>query len=367
MADALTSLARLAAPIAPALAALLLAWAAPASADPNDPDLQTYARRCFARLAVDPADLAGPFDCLDGKRLPTRVHGQIQDSDVCTGAGCATDFPASCDFPAWLRGGGQCYGHSYITTFRPQSNDKVRVALLCRHKTEWTADPQNFDDIAMIVHNQGNGETCWFQTETDAISVALDGERVPGPATAGAESFWLRPTETADIDCFRCHDSSPFMVSPWLRKSVGTALNDRPDHPYRYSEKPFDRWPVPRFVKVEKRGLAEGDRSCTSCHKIAVGGTRGGQTMQTCAEWIDWTTTAGTIPSQNETRDSRNVFMPLVANEGLLDHAAFASRYDAHVKHLKKCCERAEGVASGKVPGVADCEVFTPPVGAATP
>ena len=128
MADAFRKLAWLSTPIA--VGALLGLLSAPeaAVAGPNDPDLQDYAKRCFKRVAVDPKDLAGPFDCTQGKRLSTMIHGRIQDEDLCSGS-CATDFPATCDFPAWLPGGGQCYGHSFITTFRPPSNQKVRVAL----------------------------------------------------------------------------------------------------------------------------------------------------------------------------------------------------------------------------------------------
>ena len=226
---------------------------------------------------------------------------------------------------------------------------------------------------SMIVHNEANGETCWFQTKSDDIVVALDGENVPGPAEVRDHDFWVSPAETADIACVRCHDSSPFMVSPWIRRAVGNALDDKRFHPYRNSEKPFDRWPKPRFVRVKKAGLKQGDASCTSCHKIAVqfdesiriaGYSAKRIVSQTCTQWIDWTTGYGTIPGQNTTRARRRVWMPDSGDGkfGTYHRRDFRKRYRKHLAHLKKCCKALGAVKPGEKVSLNDCEEWTPKV-----
>jgi hypothetical protein len=157
-------------------------------------DVTQYAKNCYQRLLIKDTDFPGPFQCKAGKQLVTMVNGVIQDITLPNGMSNPNnpgDFPATCDFPAWLPNGGkQCYGGSFIQQLSIAGNKDFRGALLCRHKTEWagvcvganvgakcakntdcgaggtcTIGDKDFPDIAMILHNKDNGETCSFQTD----------------------------------------------------------------------------------------------------------------------------------------------------------------------------------------------------------
>jgi hypothetical protein len=177
------------------------AWIAPARGDeckrvaPGEgAPLQNYANECLARLGVDPAEFARTFNCVDpavAKPLPVEVDGTAKLTCLETRDGpCeyAKDvqelnqtFP-KCDYPTWLN--DRCYGDSYVQVIASKNPD-VKGALLCRHKTSFTGTFDDFDDVAMIVHNSSSGETCWFQSETGS-RVHLPGHNVPGPVCEGA-------------------------------------------------------------------------------------------------------------------------------------------------------------------------------------
>ncbi len=331
-----------------ALLPVMLVFASNASAQ-SDPNVWDYAKSCFERLHLDPADLAGPFDCesANAKRLVSTVDGQVMDLDKCSGSGCATSIPSHCDYGTWLDDG--CYGHSWIQVLPTPSNPKVKAALLCRHKTRWSAAGSpifgdmegttmvaGFDDVAMIVHNAGNGETCWFQSD-DGSDVHLDGLSVPGPAKVRDHDFWVRPTDARDVMCVKCHDSGPWMNSRWMYNATQGLLNGDDTSPYKNSEPPFDNWPQPHFVE-----LADDD-TCTSCHHIAaaqpgVGGTIGAPDFHTCDKWIE-RATGRAHPKATAAGSGFDVthWMPL--GHGLSDATAWQAQYGANVKALVDCCQ----------------------------
>ena len=122
----------------------------------------------------------------------------------------------------------------------------------------------------------------------------------------------------------RCHDSGPFVVSPWIRKAFrSTRFFDTKRGPYRNSEPPFDSWPHPRYVDIGKFGLTGSSKPCTACHKIAAGGSVDSngdgsidgedpvENWQTCKTWIDWATTEqDKVEGTNDTHKTRPVYMP---------------------------------------------------------
>ncbi len=334
----------------------LASWCAPAAAQeepeaaPAAPAVASYAKQCFAKLHLDPADLAGPFNCTIGKRLVTTVHGQVADRDKCQGDACQTGLPEKCDRGAWLD--DNCYGHSYLQVLPTPSNPKVKAALLCRHKTRWELGPaplidlndnyiSGFDDVAMIVHNEGNGETCWFQSP-DGEDEHLDGASVPGPATVTREGqFWITPESTRDIMCVKCHDSGPWMNSPWIYTQAGEDLGleeiATPNHPYKNSTPPFDAWPEPKFVKLTD------DETCTTCHHIAAARRNvsdaplGGPHFKTCTDWIERTIGGVDHPRATDEgkSDELRYWMPL--GHGL-SAADWEAQNRAAVERVKACC-----------------------------
>jgi hypothetical protein len=329
---------------------LPLAVSGAASADP-DPDVWEYAKSCYERLHLDPDDLAGRFDCTQGKRLVSTVDGVVQDLDMCQGASCAKTIPAECDYGTWLD--DNCYGHSYVQVLATPSNPKVKAALLCRHKTRWGLGPAplldlngdlitGFDDIAMIVHNSGNGETCWFQSP-DGEDAHMDGSSVPGPHTVRDHDYWIRPTSTRDIMCIKCHDSGPWMNSRWMNNVIGSELAgnmaDPLKGPYFNSEPPFDKWPEPKFAE-----LADDD-TCTSCHHIAAARRNideddsiGGPHFKTCREWIERATGAEVHPNASATGRTFAVTHWMPEGHGLTSETEWENTYRSKVNAIVDCC-----------------------------
>jgi len=201
-------------------------------------------------------------------------------------------FPADCDRTAWLS--DKCYGNTYIHKWDINSTDPansmVTIALLCRHRTRWSDGDDDFDDIAMIMHNDKSGQTCWFQSPSGP-SYALDGRVVPVPHAADAlydpatHKGWYNPSVAAEVNCIYCHDNGPWMNSRWLFNS-GIDLEDE-NKPYLNKGFAFKDWKEPKFVTVDTAGLKDADefdlntqqiikhfytkKSCTSCHKIHSG------------------------------------------------------------------------------------------------
>jgi len=357
--------------------------------DADDPPVWAYAKKCFARVGLkNRRDLRGPFKCKDGERLPVSVKGHVGDIGLCSSGHCRTGFPdgtigldqagrpirgPGCDSPAWLDGEHQCYGNSYLSLWVPESNKNIRAALLCRHNERWTNNARKFDDIAMIVHNVKNGETCWFQSQLGR-TFGLDGKKVWGPASVRSHLFWQRPREAMEIGCIACHDSGPFVVSPWIRKAFkSTKFFDSRKGPYRNSEPPFDRWPQPRYVDIGMFGLTGSSKACTACHKIAVGGgrfdsngngifDRDDRSWQTCEKWIGWATTnRKSVEGINDTHKTKPVYMPplkISRPDGhLMPGGEWESKYDAHVKQLLSCCKR---LGRNRKDTDRDCKFFVP-------
>jgi hypothetical protein len=375
----------------------------------DDPDVWDYAKKCFDRIELkDHDDLKGPFECksANAKPLRTQVNGQIKDQGVCDPkkGSCPSTFPQKCDYPAWLELSSQnCYGHSYVQQIKPKSNPDVTAALLCRHKNTWTDDAKKFEDVAMIVHNEKNGETCWFQSSDSPPKPTtparyqhdypLDGTKVPGPETVRDHKFWMTPVETAAVMCVRCHDNGAFMNSRWMDQS-GVGLSDGSGK-YKNSEPPFDAWPTPHFVSAGPSGNDE----CTSCHKIAAGGVHKVELFptfkldmefQTCADcktlcsnpktrssfrctecrgWIQRVTgrtSSGkgwsTHPLGADAaalKDDTAIWMPDYGSSW--KRASWDKQYKTYVDHLAQCCAAVgESIKTGKAVTLKNCKESVP-------
>jgi hypothetical protein len=339
--------------------------------------IQDYAQACLARVGISPAELAKIYQCVHpsvATEIPLTIGGvkQLNCRESAGGpcehaadkAALTSKFPR-CDFPAWLD--DRCYGDTYIQKLTT-SNAAVKGALLCRHKTRFTGTFDDFDDIAMIVHNKDNGETCWFQSrnaDSDA-SLKLIGWAVPGPVCAGAEDLWLTPEQTKGIECIQCHDSGPWLNSRWLRNVTHEfgAAHDDEDKPYLNSTPPFNQWRTPVFVKYGANlppGKAEG---CTDCHKVAAAGAgkfptpTDPHTYRTCDEWIN----------RSVGRPSA-AFSALLTAEGAAEHVQFwmpddgttwsaaTWPYGSHVDGLIDCCKK---VGAGTTPLPDGCSAYCP-------
>jgi hypothetical protein len=235
---------------------------------------------------------------------------------VAPGSLSGSNHLPACDTPAWLGSGiagKQCYDATYVQELSIDKNDDFKGALLCRHKIRDSSNQTDFDDIAMILHNQKSGKTCWFQTingETSpppgAAIASVDGTKVPRP-DKDAAGFWLKPSATAGFNCAQCHDNGPWMNSQWLYTQDGSFEN-YPDSLYSTPVYAVPAappgpavnifsWPATSdFVTVAKNGTLDGADPaftpaetaaqkklpvCTQCHKLSAKVKWGGGTNQT--------------------------------------------------------------------------------------
>jgi hypothetical protein len=365
-------------------------------------DVTQYAKNCYQRLLIKDTDFPGPFQCKAGKQLVTMVNGVIQDITLPNGMSNPNnpgDFPATCDFPAWLPNGGkQCYGGSFIQQLSIAGNKDFRGALLCRHKAEWagvcvganvgakcakntdcgaggtcTIGDKDFPDIAMILHNKDNGETCWFQTNDDACQPGerrCDGSSVPAPHTTAAKQFFLPPKTAAQINCVQCHDNGPWMNSRWMNNTID--LEDKPANPYLNSDSFFARWKRTIFVSVKRDGFEpktpddglnakrKSAEECTRCHKIHAKETTTddapfGRDYFTFTKWLDYSIGAKFPPGSNATGQQLDadhaLWMPV--GHGLIN-ADWQKVFKAHIDALRAC------MAVKGMGGMNNCAVRVP-------
>lgn len=225
-------------------------------------DIIAYGRECAKKVAPIPA-----FDCLDEKKgsvVPITVNGVTPSK---------YEPQMTCDRPSlFYQAGEKTDGHCVPDTrvLVLQDDKKAQISAVCRQKEIRDASSPLFDEIDVISHNLETGSTCWFQALAQPpLSPArgLNGRRVPPPdevtppaGQPSAKKFWNSPEQTAKADCVSCHDSDPFMYSPFIAQTgklpadpLGKYAND--------IGAPFQKWKKP--FSLSTRG-----NTCTSCHRI---------------------------------------------------------------------------------------------------
>lgn len=226
--------------------ALIIAIALAATASAQS--INEYGRQCAALIADFQT-----FDCRAGALLPITVNGETPEKYTkdmtCDRPAMAADNP----FP--------CAPYSRALLLR---DDTVQASAYCRQKSVRTPDSPYYDEIDVITHSRVNGATCWFRAIAKT-SKGIDGSRVPPPTTSAGAKFWDPPAQTAKGNCVSCHDSDPWMYSPFLGQT-----NQYPIDPFGYYTNaigPFKAWLQPSAISA--RG-----NNCTSCHRIG--------NMETC-------------------------------------------------------------------------------------
>jgi hypothetical protein len=159
--------------------------------------------------------------------------------------------------------------------------------FICRrYKLRRDPNYPNFEDVAIVGHRKSTGATCFFQT-LSAMKGLPDGiraTRVPPPSerraqtpsgAIAAEDFWLSPEVTAGIQCYSCHDSDPWIHTPYVNQVKGRSgapekplVPDAPriEDPMRYvfvGSQYFSDWPrASHFEPFNNR--------CVTCHRIGT-------------------------------------------------------------------------------------------------
>ncbi len=274
-------------------------------------DQASYAKQCAARLGS-----LRPFNCLDGQIAPITLDGVPIPPNLTASQAAAYPFgttPATqfqCDRPALLgmSDQGQCIPYSRygrLPSFRPDGSEQKEVdtVFACRHYKA-RLGPQGFqgvtidgsvvplyEDIAIIQHNRVTGETCWFQR----LTPDTDGRRVPPPSETAlpagspayalsAANFWLSPLATFNVGCHKCHDSDPWIHSPYIDQvrlpdgsplvPSGMKLTASPRKYSMLGARIFNSWEKAQGIGVVP---VSGSKSCTSCHTIG--------NFMSCTDW----------------------------------------------------------------------------------
>ena len=277
-----------------------------------------YGRQCAALIAD-----FGPFDCRAGALLPITVDGKTPlkytKDMTCDRPAMAADNP----FP--------CAPYSRALLLR---DDTVQISAYCRQKSVRTPASPFYDEIDVISHSRINGATCWFRAIAPTAR-GIDGSRVPSPASAAGAKFWDPPEQTVKGNCVSCHDSDPWMYSPFLAQT-----NQYPVDPFGYYTNaigPFKAWLRPSSI------TARGN-NCTSCHRIG--------NMETCKTTMLQATGRAPIAGADQWAQTypHSHWMPPGNSDTAVQWKVI---YDTAMRELEKCC---------KDPNAPGC-VVTPIVG----
>ncbi|WP_136656705.1 hypothetical protein [Nitratireductor sp. XY-223] len=237
------------------LASLLLAMVTPVANGQETYTLNDYANECAGLIAEAPA-----FNCLDLEIIPTTVNGKVPENYT---PKMACDKPAMLPYPEETD--GQCTPYSRVKVHR---DDDIQMILFCRRMYIRPADDPNFDSMEIIMHNVKSGSTCFFISKNFGEDPnGNDGTRVPPPheveppeGQISAEELWATPQQVADHGCIYCHDSDPWMRTPWIDQ-----IGELPADPWGFHSVdvggPFKTWPKPQSIRT--RG-----NTCVGCHRI---------------------------------------------------------------------------------------------------
>ncbi len=235
-------------------AAVVMLAVSGAKAD-DDYTLHEYGSDCAELIAEAPV-----FNCLDLDLVPITVNGETPDEYT---PHMQCDAPAMLPYPETTD--GQCAPYSRMTAHR---DDDIQMILLCRRMYIRPADDPHFDSIEIIMHNVKSGSTCFFISKNfGGTPEGDDGSRVPPPTELeppegeiSAAELWATPQEVVDHGCIYCHDSDPWMHTPWAAQN-----GQLPADPWGFHSVdvggPFEQWPKPH-------GIATRGNTCVGCHRI---------------------------------------------------------------------------------------------------
>lgn len=365
-----------------------------------------YGKICGQRLGNLPA-----FDCRDGQLIPIKQNGV----EIPFGK---SKSQQKCDAPAYLGLGehGQCVPYARVGRL-DTGNANVDTVYVCRRykmgdsadaqgniKNPWPADKAWHNDVAVIQHDRVSGETCWFQ----ALSGFQQNERplstwrVPPPSeqelpadvvqknttlpplerAMAAKDFWILPSAPRTVDsgfaCIKCHDSDPFMLSPYVAQVTkpinGVEQYVIPCDPAKAGQTQKRLCKVDggqgKYSNLSKFhqppewrhsfGVAPKDpaaKECVSCHRIG--------TINTCETWArDSTGALKTMASFRTTRSlsfPANHWMPVRPNAQLHAYAteqAWQADFKKSSDAILNCCNLFKGLPGSQAAFDQKCEQY---------
>lgn len=278
-------------------------------AEENQDDVIQYGKDCAQLIAEVPV-----FNCLNGEIVKVTVDGK-EPPEYTSNMAC--DRPAYLPYPK--NADGACTPYSRVQTLR---DDNIQMLGLCRRMYLRPKDDPHFDSIEIIMHNITSGSTCFMISKNfGGNPTGDDGRRVPPPSEetppAGmlsARELWATPKEVSEHGCIYCHDSDPWMYTPWIAQT-----KQLPQDPYGYHSVdvggPFNAWPKP--MSISTRG-----NTCTGCHRIGSLNTCGAQKIPTFGDQPPKMTQS--LP-----------WMPPGSQEGAEE---WSTIYKKSIDDLSRCC-----------------------------
>lgn len=296
-----------------------------------------YGRQCAEQVTEIPA-----FNCMAGEEIPITIDGKPVPAD---------SAPPRCDRPSLLPqadAASQCVPGSRSLVLR---DDKTaQVSAICRKQVARPAGSPLFDEINVISHSLKNGKTCWFTAKaTPPLTPAsgIDGRWVPSPSTLTrkpqaaspngvqappADKVWQTPRQVAwsQPACINCHDSGPFMVSPYIAQTT-----QLPGDPFGFYEpkaigEDFKR----AWAKLHAYGITTRGNTCTACHRMG--------NMNSCNVAMQQST--GNAPQEGGDEWSKKFPQSHWMSPGNLhSKAQWDEQFSASLKKLAACCENPQG------------------------
>jgi hypothetical protein len=296
------------------------------------------------------------FSCLAGEVIPITVNGQI-----------TTSYTATCDKPSLLLSQeagsqGQCVPGSRALVLRDDT--VAQISAICRKHVVREPGSPLFDEINIVSHNLKNGKTCWFTAKAATpfkADAGINGARlVPSPsaqstlkAPRGYEqihpasealvsdwkvakttlpnpsAFWMSPNELVRREpaCTQCHDSGPFMYSPYIAQT--TQLPGDPFGKYqpRAIGQAFKVWPQP--FAISTRG-----NTCTTCHRMG--------NMHSCSAATQMATGQAT-PSGTSATGQQFPLSHWMSPGNLHSLAQWNEVFKKSAKEISDCCANPKG------------------------
>jgi hypothetical protein len=299
-------------------------------------DILVYARECAQKIGPIPA-----FDCRTGTLVPITVNGKVP---AAYRAQMTCDRPSLLPPPSDENTDGQCVPNSRALVLR--DDGKVQISAFCRQKKIRPADTFLYDEVDIVAHSVETGSTCWFQAQAAlplSAGKGLDGRRVPPPDEAtppagqkAARDFWNPPAKTASANCGTCHDSDPFMYSPFIgqtgqmpRDPLGLYANDIGED--------FKKWPKP--LSLSTRG-----NTCTGCHRIGSQHTCNTAMYESIGQTLSPGLDSWALVFPN------SHWMPPTTGQSL---EQWDTTYQNSVQELARCCKdpKASGCIATPIPG----------------
>lgn len=270
--------------------------------DPTHPDRRpTPEGRTTQRPCRDGDETLEEFSARCDKAMGGVSVPEFDCDDVnATEPPLQNDGVGKCSAPNVLN--HECDPGSHFHMLHGVEGDEIYIAAHCRKIAHDGNGDGQYGDVAVIQYNRNTGATCFYQ----ALKTGLP-HNAPAPRS-GDRSFWLKPggtpgpgesVTTASINCVRCHDTGPFIRSPYLAQ-LGQVWpfkddEDNVKNPNHSSHKPPnpDKNHLPGTLQTEMFGpwnesvpyMFVGlnfqsweaysventkDSTCTGCHRMGM-------------------------------------------------------------------------------------------------